>query len=95
MNAGPQSKPNNQDPLAVLLAALRERDDRLLDQREVCKRTTLHRNTILKLEVKGDFPKRRVVAGGKIVWRASEIAAWIASRPTAEEAREVEERRLS
>ncbi len=88
MNPRAQPPPDSQDPLAVLLAALRERDDRLLDQREVCERTTLHRNTIYKLELKGEFPKRRVVAGGKVVWRASEIAAWIASRPTADEARQ-------
>jgi prophage regulatory protein len=87
MNTVGQAKPGSQDPLSVLLAALREREDHFLDQREVCKRTTLHRNTIYKLEQKGEFPKRRVVAGGKVVWRASEIAAWIASRPTVAEMR--------
>jgi predicted DNA-binding transcriptional regulator AlpA len=82
-----EPKPMPTDSVALLLSALREREDRLLDQREVCRRTTLHRNTIHKLEHKGEFPKRRVVAGGKIVWRESEVASWIASRPTAEEAR--------
>jgi prophage regulatory protein len=83
-----EPKASATDSVAILLAALKEREERLLDQREVCRRTTLHRNTIYKLEHQGEFPKRRVVAGGKIVWRESEVAAWIASRPTAEEARE-------
>ncbi len=75
--------------LETLIEALRVQEvERLLDTREVCRQTSLHRNTIYKLEQVGRFPLRRIIAGGKVVWLASEIRSWIQSRPTSEEARQ-------
>lgn len=69
--------------LSSLLATLQKREDRLLDVKEVSRRTTLSRTRIHVLERAGRFPQRRRVSGNKVAWLESEIAAWIASRPTA------------
>jgi prophage regulatory protein len=71
--------------LGAALAALQKREDRLLDVKEVSRRTTLSRARIHGLERAGRFPKRRKVSGNKVAWLESEIAAWISSGPTAEE----------
>jgi predicted DNA-binding transcriptional regulator AlpA len=74
--------------LEELIEAVRAHEaECLLDTREVCRQTSLHRNTIWKLECAGKFPRRRIIAGGKVVWLASEIRAWVQSRPTSEEVR--------
>jgi predicted DNA-binding transcriptional regulator AlpA len=41
------------------------------------------------LERAGGFPSRRQITANKVAWLESEIDAWIASRPTAREARQV------
>jgi prophage regulatory protein len=74
--------------LSDLLAELRRRGDRLLDVKQVTDRTTLSRNTIWDLERAGKFPHRRQITANKVAWLESEVDAWIASRPTAQEARE-------
>ena len=74
--------------LSDLLAELRRRGDRLLDVKQVSDRTTLHRNTIWELERAGNFPRRRQVTANKVAWLESEVDTWIATRPTAQEARE-------
>lgn len=51
------------DPLAILLAETRSRGARMLRLRDVMARTTLARNTIHQMEVRGESPKRRVLAG--------------------------------
>jgi prophage regulatory protein len=75
--------------ISGLLAALQMREERLLDVKEVSRRTTLSRTRIHVLERAGRFPKRRRVSGNKVAWLESEIAAWIASRPTADEGQEL------
>ena len=78
-----------EDAVERLLAALRAREgDRYLDQREVCRITSLHRNTIYRLEQAAAFPRRRHLTGGKVAWLASEVQQWMQSRPTSEEARQ-------
>jgi prophage regulatory protein len=74
--------------LSDLLEELRRRGDRLLDVKQVTDRTTLSRNTIWCLERAGDFPRRRQITANKVAWLESEVDAWIASRPTAQETRE-------
>lgn len=74
--------------LSDLLVELRRRGDRLLDVKQVSARTTLARNTIWELERAGQFPHRRQITANKVAWLESEVDAWIASRPTAQEARE-------
>src|ERR1700724_1028749 len=46
------------------------------------------RNTIWGLERAGAFPRRRQITANKVAWLESEVDAWIASRPTAQEARD-------
>jgi prophage regulatory protein len=77
------------DPLSILLAEIRNRGARMLRLRDVMARTTLARNTIHEMEVRGEFPKRRRLAGrgDRVGWLESEIEEWIKSRPTEEEAR--------
>jgi len=79
----------NGDPLSILLAEIRNRGARMLKLRDVMARTTLARNTIHEMEVRGEFPKRRRLAGkgDRVGWLESEIEDWIKSRPTEEEAR--------
>jgi prophage regulatory protein len=74
--------------LSDLLSELRRRGDRLLDVKQVTGRTTLARNTIWELERAGNFPRRRQITANKVAWLESEIDAWIASRPTAQQARD-------
>jgi prophage regulatory protein len=73
--------------LSDLLAEIRRRGDCFLDVKDVCARTTLSRNTIWELERSGHFPHRRQITTNKIAWLESEIDAWIASRPAAEDAK--------
>jgi prophage regulatory protein len=77
------------DPMAILLAEIRGRGARMLRLRDVMERTTLARNTIHEMEVRGEFPKRRRLAGNgdRVGWLESEIEDWIKTRPTEEEAR--------
>jgi predicted DNA-binding transcriptional regulator AlpA len=42
------------------------------------------------LERAGGFPSRRQITANKVAWLESEIDAWIASRPTAQEARQAD-----
>jgi predicted DNA-binding transcriptional regulator AlpA len=37
--------------------------------------------TIYRLEARGEFPRRRQLAGNAIGWLESEVDAWIRSRP--------------
>lgn len=77
------------DALEILLAEIRSRGARMLKLRDVMARTTLARNTIHEMEVRGEFPKRRRLAGqgDRVGWLESEIEEWIKTRPTEEEAR--------
>jgi predicted DNA-binding transcriptional regulator AlpA len=61
----------------------------MLRLRDVMARTTLARNTIHEMEVRGEFPKRRRLAGNgdRVGWLESEVEDWIRSRPTEEEVR--------
>ena len=56
--------------------------DRLLKQSEVCAVVGLSRMAVYKLRMDkaGDFPAPVTLGKGALRWRASEIAAWIASR---------------
>ena len=90
----PQSRPNLfparaavEHVLSDLLEELRRRGDRLLDVKQVTDRTTLARNTIWELERAGNFPRRRQITANKVAWLESEVDAWIASRPTVQQAR--------
>ena len=55
--------------------------DRLLDKDTVEALTSLHRKTIYRMEKVGQFPRRRQVSPVRVGWLASEVMAWLKSRP--------------
>jgi prophage regulatory protein len=57
--------------------------DRFIRQPEVEQLTGLSRTTIWRRERVGQFPPRRALGGGLTGWLASEVQAWIESRPVA------------
>ena len=57
--------------------------DRLLRRPEVEKLTGLSRASIYRLMRSGRFPASVKVSDTAVRWRASDIAAWIESRPLA------------
>ena len=57
--------------------------DRLLRREEVEARCGIARTTIYRLMRAGQFPEPLRVGPRAVRWRASEIEAWLASRPRA------------
>ena len=55
--------------------------DRLLRRREVEEITGLSRSSIYRLMQEGEFPRPVKVGPAAVRWRASDIAAWVESRP--------------
>ncbi len=56
---------------------------RLLRMREVSARVALRPPRIYNLIKRGDFPVPVRIHGRSVAWIASEVEAWIASRPRA------------
>ena len=54
---------------------------KLLNSKEVQKRTGLSAVTIWRLERAGNFPKRVNTTPSRVGWVEEEIDEWIASRP--------------
>jgi prophage regulatory protein len=57
------------------------RDDELWSIRTVTARTGLSRSTIYDYVSRDLFPAQRQLGPRRIAWLASEVRAWIASRP--------------
>ena len=57
--------------------------DRLLRRRQVEETTGLSRSSIYRLMKKGKFPLPVRVGPSAVRWRASDITAWLESRPVA------------
>jgi predicted DNA-binding transcriptional regulator AlpA len=57
---------------------------KLLSQREVCELIGVRAPTIWKWTRDGQFPKARVLNGGKLGYHAHEIEAWILDQPLQE-----------
>jgi prophage regulatory protein len=53
----------------------------LLSLAHVCARTALAKSSIYRMVARGDFPTQVQVLPGRTAWLASEVAAWISSRP--------------
>ena len=58
-------------------------EDRLLRRRQVEEITGLARSSIYRQMDRGSFPRPVRVGPSAVRWRESDIAAWLASRPTA------------
>ncbi len=58
-------------------------DDRLLRRREVEEITGLSHTSIYQFMKDGKFPQRVQVGPNAVRWRASDVAAWLDSRPLA------------
>ena len=58
-------------------------EDRLLKRQEVVEITGLSLATIYRQMPKGQFPRQVVVSPRGVRWRASEVYAWMKSRPAA------------
>ena len=57
--------------------------DRLLRRQQVEEITGLSRSSIYRLMKSGEFPLPVRVGSTAVRWRASDITAWLESRPTA------------
>ncbi len=57
--------------------------DRLLRRRQVEEITGMSRSTIYKMMQSGEFPRPVRIGPSAVRWRASDIAAWVESRPVA------------
>jgi prophage regulatory protein len=54
--------------------------DRLLTWSQIAAVVPLSRVQVSKLEKRGQFPARLQLGPGKVVWKESEILAWVESR---------------
>ena len=57
--------------------------DRLLRRPQVEEITRLSRSSIYRLMQAGEFPRPVKVGPNAVKWRASDITAWVESRPEA------------
>ena len=57
--------------------------ERLLRRREVEKITGVSRSSIYRLMQESDFPRPVRIGPGAVRWKASDINAWMESRPVA------------
>jgi len=51
--------------------------DKYLRRREVCSCTGLSYSTIRRLELQGDFPRRRRLGPRSVGWLRSEVETWL------------------
>ncbi len=57
--------------------------DKLLRRREVEDITSVSRSSIYRLIQNGEFPRPVRIGPAAVRWRASDITAWLESRPVA------------
>jgi predicted DNA-binding transcriptional regulator AlpA len=51
--------------------------------RQVMQLTGLSRMTLYRLELAGEFPKRRQLSHNSVAWREEDVSHWIDTRPVA------------
>ena len=69
--------------MAVMDTDIRERRDALLTRRQVEERCCLSTSSIYRFMRDGLFPEPIRVGRRAVRWHASEIEAWLATRPRA------------
>ncbi len=57
-------------------------DDELWNLRTVLARTGLSRSTLYAYIAQGLFPRQRRLGRRRVAWLASEVLAWITTRPS-------------
>ena len=57
--------------------------DRLLRRRQVEEITGMSRSSIYKMMQDGEFPRPVRIGPAAVRWKASDITAWVESRPVA------------
>ncbi len=57
--------------------------DRLLRRRQVEEITSISRSSIYRLMQEGEFPRPVKIGPAAVRWRASDLIAWLESRPVA------------
>ena len=57
--------------------------DRLLRRRQVEEITSISRSSIYRLMQEGEFPRPVRIGPAAVRWRASDLTAWLESRPVA------------
>jgi prophage regulatory protein len=62
-------------------ALSRPNDDELWSLRTVVSKTGLSRASIYRYAARNLFPSRRRIGPGRVAWLASEVRAWMESRP--------------
>jgi prophage regulatory protein len=68
-------------PVATSLSARKLSDAVLWSVNTVRLKTGLSRASIYRYVRRGQFPKRLRIGPGRVAWMASEVTAWIESRP--------------
>lgn len=68
--------------LARLAARELAAPESLIDLREVCSRTGFGRTSLLERLAAGTFPPSVEHGGTRLMWRASEVEAWLKSLPS-------------
>jgi prophage regulatory protein len=66
--------------MVMVITALPERSLRLPEVQQLVPYSKMH---IDRLEKAGEFPKRIKLGAGRVVWKQSEIIAWVESKRAA------------
>src|SRR5262245_6778864 len=77
----PLSQSNDTDGASIMTAHPERRSDELWSISIVVAKTGLSRASIYRYIVSGLFPDRRSIGPGRVAWLASEVSAWIETRP--------------
>ena len=52
----------------------------MIRSKEVVKLTGLSKTTLWRMEMKGEFPRRRKLSTGTVGWSLTEVEEWMSSR---------------
>ena len=54
---------------------------RVIDVKEVCRLTSLHRATLYDMTKRGEFPRPVKLAKRRVAWREADVLTWLEKRP--------------
>src|SRR5215471_1475476 len=77
----PLSPSNDTDGASITRVRPERHNDELWSISVVVAKTGLSRASIYRYIVRGLFPDRRRIGPGRVAWLASEVSAWIETRP--------------